>query len=162
MNMPNLASWKERRAARLEGAGGYETWAEANAASVHTRALAAAACVIPAGLVLITQSHWQIELQYPGTQATHAIARAIKPTIQMEPLSVIDVEAPGFAVAIDYDLHRPAGASQPFLTTEQANHQGYALDLRGVEMGRCPHLMRWSQHGWIDVASSSLLSGCIQ
>jgi hypothetical protein len=125
------------------------------------RALVTLACIAPTALVLVTRTHWQIDAQYPGTRALHEIAIALKPIIQGESLSIVHpVDAPSFAVEVDYDLQRPAGASLFSQIIEQASRKGYALDVTGVEIARCPRLMRWTEKGWSDVASSSLLTAC--
>ena len=119
------------------------------------------ACMIPGGLVLATRAHWQIQSQYPGTRAIHEIATALKPIIGDEPLDVVHpVDAPGFAIEIDYDLHRPVGASVPFQTIDQAGRKGYLLDAKDVESARCPRLMRWTEKGWGEVAAAPLLRAC--
>lgn len=119
------------------------------------------ACLIPGALIAATRAHWQIDAQYPGTRAIHEIASALKPVIGNEPLNVVHpVDAPGFAIEIDYDLHRPAGASGAFQTIDQAGRSGYLLDVKDLEIGRCPHLMRWSENAWHEVAGTSLLKAC--
>ena len=125
------------------------------------KASAALACIVPACLVVITRNHWQIDLEYPNVRALHEIATALKPMISGEPLSVVHpIDALGFAVQIDYDLRRPAGASSPFLSIDQAPRTDTALDLNGIELAHCPRLIRWTEKGWSEVSSSSLLGAC--
>jgi hypothetical protein len=130
------------------------------AASV-TSTLGILTCMLPGLVIVATRSHWQIDLQYPMTRTIHSVAPVLAPIIGAERFTVIHpVDASALAVEFDYDLHRPVGRSVPAPTLDEASPDGFALDVTGLEVARCPQLLQRVDTGWREVTPPHFFSNC--
>lgn len=95
----------------------------------------AAACALPVAIVLLTPRHWRAECQFPDVIAVRGIAEQLRERgLGESELSVVHpVDAAWFAVAIDYDLHRPHGRSIGVSAREAAGESRDILDLSALD-----------------------------
>jgi hypothetical protein len=131
-------------------------WSALSPRTLHARWAGALACVlVPAGL-LITWRHWRLDCTYPDVPVVRRLAHAIGPTIGDDPAGVVHpTDASGYDRMIDYELHRPLGASVGVARADRVT-QPWLIDLSGIRRddlrkGQAPSavtVMRRAKAGW--------------
>jgi hypothetical protein len=85
---------------------------------------------------LITWRHWRIDCRYGDVVSVRQIGRTllVSGEIGDAPLTVINaVEAPAYAIQLDYDMRRPSGRSRGVSALSEATEDGFILDLTAVD-----------------------------
>lgn len=110
-------------------------------------------CLVSPFVVLLTKPYWQIDCRYPQIADAHALARVMKAmNLGNEPITVVRPhDALGYALVIDYDLHRPIGSSLPAHDERAARREGLLLETTKSDAAAYS-LKRWTDGSWNEVA----------
>jgi hypothetical protein len=102
----------------------------------HRRSIAYGGILILVAFQLMTWRHWRIDCRYGDVVSVRQIGRTLLASGEIgdAPLTVINaVEAPAYAVQLDYDMRRPSGRSRGVSALSEATENGFILDLTAVD-----------------------------
>ena len=117
----------------------------ANSAAIRTAA-AVVAFLVPAALIALTRDHWRVECRYPDVAAVRRIAASLdRAMVGNQTINVVHL-SDGLSLArqLDYELHRPLGASVGVKVPGEAHQAGFLLDLAQLD-----------RQGWSDISSQA-------
>ena len=106
------------------------------ASARHGRPVAYTGMLLLVAVQGATWRHWRVDCQYGDVASVRQIARILAASGEIgdAPLTVVNaVEAPAYAVQLDYDMHRAYGHSRGVATLDEATGDGLILDLRAVD-----------------------------
>jgi len=140
-------------------------------ARIRLRWIGAVACVLVPASLLATWKYWRFDCRYADIVALRTIVAPLKTAgVGDQPMAIVHpTDAFGYAITLDYELHRPMGTSLGVATAEGAS-QPFRLDVRQIDRSALARngmrppviLMRRERDGWTTVLAipSAPLPAC--